>query len=160
VAPFPEPVERVADVLRAGAIDATIQEFSEGTPTAEHAAQAAGCRLDQIVKTLVFVADGGYVLVLVPGDRRADQAKIAAILGAREVRVARAPEVVEATGFEPGGVAPFPRQKVVAVLMELTMLHHDVVWIGAGSSSHMAMLAPGDLQQLSGARTADLVTRS
>ncbi len=154
---WPEPVGRVAAVLRVGAIDATIQEFPQGTPTAEDAARAVGCRLEQIVKTLVFVCDGEYVLALVPGDRRADERKIAAEMGAREVRVARANEVVEATGFEPGAVAPFPRLNAVACLIERTLLQHQQVWIGAGSHQHMAVLAPGDLQTLAGARGADLV---
>ena len=157
---FPEPVERVAEVLRAGAVEATIQEFPDGTPTAEAAAQAAGCLLEQIVKTIVFVADGEYVLALVPGDRRADRSRVAAEVGARDVRVAKADEVVEATGFEPGAVAPFPRRDAVAVLMESTLLQHHEVWIGAGSPAHMAALAPGDLQRLAGARTADLTGHS
>jgi Cys-tRNA(Pro) deacylase len=143
-----------------GAVDATIQEFTQGTPTAAEAARAVGCRLEQIVKTLVFVCDGEYVLALVPGDRRADSRKIAAQVGARDARVARAEEVVDATGFEPGGVAPFPRRDVVAVLIENTLLQHQEVWIGAGSETHMAMLSPADLQRLSGARSADLTARS
>ena len=157
---FPEPVERVAQVLRVGAVDATVQEFAAGTPTAEDAAQAVGCKLEQIVKTLVFVCDGEYVLVLVPGDRRADERKVGSELGAREIRVANAAEVVAATGFEPGAVAPFPRRDAVAVLMERTLLQHGQVWVGAGSPAHMAMLSAGDLQRLSGARPADLVSRS
>jgi prolyl-tRNA editing enzyme YbaK/EbsC (Cys-tRNA(Pro) deacylase) len=155
---WPEPVERVAAVLRTGAVDATVQEFIEGTPTAQDAANAVGCRLEQIVKSLVFVCDGEYVLALVPGDRRADPAKVAAAAGARDARVARPEEVIEATGFEPGAVAPFPRRDVVAVLIERTLLQHKDVWIGAGSPSHMAVLAPSDLQQLSAARPADLTT--
>jgi prolyl-tRNA editing enzyme YbaK/EbsC (Cys-tRNA(Pro) deacylase) len=158
--PFPEPVERVASFLRVAAVDATVQEFPAGTPTAEEAARAAGCKLEQIVKSLVFVADGEYVLALVPGDRRADERKIAAEVDARDVRVARGREVVDATGFEPGAVAPFPRRDVVAALIERTLLQHPTVWIGAGSPAHMAMLAPSDLQRLAGARTADLVARS
>ena len=94
------------------------------------------------------MCDGEYVLALVPGDRRADERKIAGEMGAREVRVARAKEVVDATGFEPGAVAPFPRRDVVAALIERTLLQHADVWIGAGSHTHLAMLAPGDLQRL------------
>jgi Cys-tRNA(Pro) deacylase len=150
----------VAAFLRAAAVDATVQEFSGGTPTAEEAARAAGCKLEQIVKTIVFVCDGEYVLALVPGDRRADERKVADEIGAREVRVARAKEVMEATGFEPGAVAPFPRRDVVAALIERTLLQHSDVWIGAGSDAHMANIAPSDLQRLAGARTADLVARS
>jgi Cys-tRNA(Pro) deacylase len=160
VNPFPEPVERVATFLRVAAVDATVEEFPDGTPTAEEAARAAGCRLDQIVKTIVFVCDGEYVLALVPGDRRADERKVAAEMGAQSVRVARAREVEDATGFEPGAVAPFPRRDVIAALIERTLLQHSVVWVGAGSPAHMAMLAPSDLQRLAGARTADLVVRS
>ena len=154
---WPEPVERVARELRRGAVEGTLQEFPEGTPTAEAAARAIGCRLDQIVKSVVFVADGAFVLALVPGDRRADEAKVAAAAGADEVRVAYAREVVASTGFEPGAVAPFPLRSVGVVLLERTVLQHTTVWVGAGSPSHMAGLAPTELQRLSGARAADLM---
>jgi Cys-tRNA(Pro) deacylase len=154
---WPEPVQRVSSALAAAAVDATIQEFGEGTPTAEAAARAAGCRLEQIVKTLVFVCDGRYVLALVPGDRRADAAKVAAVAGAAEARVARANEVVDATGFEPGGVAPFPHGDGIVVALDRTLLQHGTVWVGAGRHAHMACLAPADLQKLARARTADLV---
>ena len=147
-------------MLRAQAVDATIQEFTGGTPTAELAARAVGCGIEQIVKSLVFVCDGEYVLALVPGDRRADAAKIARLVGGHDVRIARAEEVVEATGFDPGGVAPFPRHDVVAVLMERTLLQHQEIWIGAGTSAHMAKLSPADLQRLTGAQPTDLVSRS
>jgi prolyl-tRNA editing enzyme YbaK/EbsC (Cys-tRNA(Pro) deacylase) len=112
------------------------------------------------VKTLVFVCDGNYVLALVPGDRRADERKVAAEMGASDVRVAKAKEVVDATGFEPGAVAPFPRREAIAALIERTLLQHQAVWIGAGSPLHLATLAPSDLQRLAGARAADLVVRS
>jgi prolyl-tRNA editing enzyme YbaK/EbsC (Cys-tRNA(Pro) deacylase) len=153
---WPEPVQRVSSFIGRAGIDASIQEFTEETPTAEDAARAVGCRLEQIVKSLVFVCDGAYVLALIPGDRRADGAKIAAAVGAAEARVARAKEVVQATGFEPGAVAPFPTN-VSVVVMERTLLQHGTVWIGAGSHTHLARIGPNDLQQLAGARTADLV---
>ncbi len=154
---WPDPVERVSDVLRAAAVEARIEEFTDGTPTARAAAKAVGCDLSQIVKTLVFVCDGAFVLALVPGDRRADEAAVAAAVPAGLVRVARADEVVHATGFEPGGVAPFPQRAVTQALMDRSFFAHDVVWIGAGTASHMASLAPAELLRLAGARTVDLV---
>jgi prolyl-tRNA editing enzyme YbaK/EbsC (Cys-tRNA(Pro) deacylase) len=147
----------VARELRAAAVDATIEEFAEGAATADAAAQAVGCRLEQIVKSIVFVSDDRYVLVLVPGNRRADEASVAAALDADEVRVAKPNEVLEATGFEPGAVAPFPLRAVETVLIERTILQHGRVWIGAGTPVHMAGLSPVDLQRLSGARAADVV---
>ena len=157
---WPEPVERVAEVLRVAAVDSRVEEFAGGTPTARAAAEAAGCALAQIVKSLVLVCDGAYVLALVPGDRRADEDAIAAALAAEHVRVATADEVVHATGFEPGGVAPFPQRAITGTLMDRGLLGHAVVWIGAGSSSHMASLPPVDLQRLAGARVVDIVSAS
>ena len=154
---WPEPVRRVSAVLRAAAVDARLEEFGDGTPTARSAAKAIGCDLSQIVKSLVFVCDGAYVLALVPGDRRADEAAIAAAIGAQEVRIATPDEVMQATGFEPGAVAPFPQRAVARALMENGLLRHDIVWIGAGSTSHMAGLPPAELQRLAGAAAGDIV---
>jgi prolyl-tRNA editing enzyme YbaK/EbsC (Cys-tRNA(Pro) deacylase) len=154
---WPESVERVARELRAAAAEAVIQELPHRTPTAEEAAKAIGCPLDRIVKSIVFVAGRSYVVALVPGDRRADAASVAKAAGVDEVRVATADEVVDATGFEPGGVSPFPLPRVREVLMERTLLQHSKVWFGAGTPAHMGALAPGELQRLTEARTADLV---
>ncbi|HZQ04638.1 MAG TPA: YbaK/EbsC family protein [Gaiellaceae bacterium] len=157
---WPEPVQRVAAYLRAAAVEATVQEFPDGTPTAAAAAEAVGCEPARIVKSLVFVCDGAFVLALVPGDRRSDEAKVAAAVGAQSARIARADEVLAATGFEPGAVAPFPLRTVTPTLIDRLILQHSKVWIGAGSDSHLAELAPSELQRLTGARTADLVARS
>jgi prolyl-tRNA editing enzyme YbaK/EbsC (Cys-tRNA(Pro) deacylase) len=155
---WPEPVERVSAVLRAAAVDARVEEFKEGTPTASEAARAVGCELAQIVKSIVLVCDGAYVLALVPGDRRADEDAIRALVGAGEVRIAKADEVLHATGFEPGAVAPFPQRAVTQTLMDASFFQYEEVWVGAGSSSHMASLRPPELLKLSGARSVDLTT--
>jgi prolyl-tRNA editing enzyme YbaK/EbsC (Cys-tRNA(Pro) deacylase) len=154
---WPEQVERVAAALRAAAVDARLEEFARETPTAEAAARAVGCDLQQIVKSLVFVCNGGFVLALVPGDRRADEARVAAAAEASAARIATAKEVSAATGFDPGAVAPFPVPGVARVLLERTLLDHEVVWVGAGSPRHLAGLAPADLQRIAHAEQVDLV---
>jgi Cys-tRNA(Pro) deacylase len=153
---WPEPVERVAAFLREHGADARLEEFPEGTSTASAAARAVGCDVSQIVKTLVFLGDGAPVLVLVPGDKRADAAKVAVAAGAQEARVARQEEVLAATGFEAGGVAPFPVPNVTRVLVDHALLSQELVWIGAGSSRHVAGLTPLDLVRLAEAVPADL----
>jgi prolyl-tRNA editing enzyme YbaK/EbsC (Cys-tRNA(Pro) deacylase) len=157
---WPEPVERVSSVLLRGAVEARIQEFPSGTPTAREAAEAIGCDAGEIVKSLVFVCDGAYVLALVPGDRRADERAIAAAAGATDVRVARADEVVHATGFEPGAVAPFPQRAIARTLIDRSLLARELVWIGAGTSAHMAALQPAELQRLTRAEPVDLARHS
>jgi prolyl-tRNA editing enzyme YbaK/EbsC (Cys-tRNA(Pro) deacylase) len=153
-------VERVASFLRDAKAEARVEEFAEGTPTAEDAALAAGCALGQIVKSLVFLCDGRPVLVMVPGDRRADSAKVATAAGCDRAKIAGADDVIKATGFDPGGVAPFPLPGVETVFVDHALLAHDVVWVGAGSSRHMAVLAPDDLVRLTRARAIDAVTEN
>ena len=153
---WPEPVERVAAVLRAQGVDARLEEFPRGTSTAEAAARAVGCEPAQIVKSLVFVCDGLPVLALVPGDLRADAIKVAAAAGARNARVATPDEVLTATGFEAGGVAPFPAPLVARVLIDRQLLRNELVWAGAGTHRHVMGLSPGDLARLTNGETADL----
>lgn len=155
---WPEPVERVAAVLRAAAVDARLEEFPEGTKSARDAAAAVGCEQSQIVKTLVLVCDGAFVLALVPGDRRLDEAAAAAAVPAQHVRIATADEVRQATGFDLGGVAPFPQRAIAHALIDTSLFRHEIVWIGAGSGSHVAGLAPSDLQRLARARAVEVGT--
>jgi prolyl-tRNA editing enzyme YbaK/EbsC (Cys-tRNA(Pro) deacylase) len=154
---WPEPVERVTAYLREAGAEVRVEEFSEGTLTAEAAARAVGCALGQIVKSLVFDCDGRPVLVLVPGDRRADSGKIAREAGSNSVRIARSKEVEDATGFEPGAVAPFPLPRVQSVFIDRSLLAQRVLWIGAGSTRHIAALTPAELVRLSRARVIDAV---
>jgi prolyl-tRNA editing enzyme YbaK/EbsC (Cys-tRNA(Pro) deacylase) len=158
VAAWPEPVQRVSSYLRDASAEARIEEFASGTPTAQAAADAVGCGLDQIVKSLVLVCAGRPVVALVPGDRRGDPEKVARAVGSEDARIAKPDEVARATGFQPGGVAPFPLTAVHEVLIERTLLRHPLVWVGAGSSRHMAGLAPTELARLARAKPADLVT--
>lgn len=153
---LPEPVARVARFLASATAEARLQEFRSGTPTAGDAASAIGCELDQIVKSLLFLCDGQPVLVLVPGSRRADPAKVAAALGAGTAQIAPPPVVRETTGFDVGGVAPFPLPTVASVLADQSLLAWSEVWIGAGSDRHMAGLAPAELLRLARARALDL----
>jgi prolyl-tRNA editing enzyme YbaK/EbsC (Cys-tRNA(Pro) deacylase) len=154
---WPEPVERVAQHMREAQVEARIEEFDEGTPTAEDAARAVGCDLGEIVKSLVFSCDGRWILAMIPGDCRADPGKVAAAAGCERAKVAGAADVRIATGFQAGGVAPFPLPRIDSVLIERRLLTHESVWFGAGTPRHMASLAPADLVRLSRARAIDAV---
>jgi Cys-tRNA(Pro) deacylase len=157
---WPETVERVAAFLREGGVEAKIEEFQAGTPTAEAAAHAVGSKLDQIVKSLVFDCDGSAVLVLVPGNRRADARKVAKAAGARQAKIVGPDEVRRITGFAAGAVAPFPLAHVDRVFVDRQIMVHDRVWIGAGSPRHMATLAPPDLVRLAKAEPMDAVVEA
>ena len=155
--PWPEPVERVSEFLRQMGVEARIEEFSEGTPTAADAARAVGCKLGQIVKSLVFDCGGQWVVALVPGDRRADSAKIARAAGVPKAKIASPEQVEKVTGFVAGAVAPFPLPGVERIFVDRNLLSHKRVWVGAGSPSHMAELSSSDLVRLARAQVMDAV---
>jgi Cys-tRNA(Pro) deacylase len=154
---WPEPVQRVSAFLKEAAAEARLEEFPVSAHTARAAADAVGCDLQRIVKSIVFEADGRAIVAMVPGDRRADAGKIATAVGAAAARTAGPDQVQAATGFAPGAVAPFPHRRVDRVLIERTLLAHEIVWIGAGSDRHMAGLAPAELIRLSRAEPVDIV---
>jgi prolyl-tRNA editing enzyme YbaK/EbsC (Cys-tRNA(Pro) deacylase) len=146
----------VSSFLRESGVEARIHEFPDGTASAQDAADAVGCELGQIVKSLVFVCDEQPVVALVPGDRRGDPDKVARAVDASAARVAQAQEVEDVTGFAPGAVAPFPLPKVATVLMDRALYHHDIVWAGAGSHNHVMGISPADLGRLARVRPMDV----
>jgi prolyl-tRNA editing enzyme YbaK/EbsC (Cys-tRNA(Pro) deacylase) len=156
MADWPESVERVARFVRETGAEVRIEEFPEGTPTAVDAANAVGCSLAQIVKSLVLDCDGRPVVALVPGARRGDARKIAAAAGAARAKGAGPDRVLEVTGFEAGAVAPFPLPGVERVLIDTRLLRYDRLWIGAGSRRHLASLPPSELVRLSRAEPVDV----
>jgi Cys-tRNA(Pro) deacylase len=138
-------------------VEARVEEFPEGTPTAADAARAVGSKLGQIVKSLVFDCGGRWVVALIPGDRRADAAKIARAAGTPKAKIASPEQVEKATGFVAGAVAPFPLPRVDRVFIDRNLLSHKRLWVGAGSPSHMAEVSSGDLVRLSRGQVMDAV---
>jgi len=155
-ASWPEPVERVARFARETGAEVRIEEFADDTKTAVDAANAVGCSLAQIVKSLVLDCDGRPVVALVPGDRRGDPRKIASAVSAERAKVAGPDRVLEVTGFEAGAVAPFPLPHIDRVLIDPRLLRYERLWVGAGSHRHLASMPPSELVRLSRAETADV----
>jgi prolyl-tRNA editing enzyme YbaK/EbsC (Cys-tRNA(Pro) deacylase) len=155
---WPEDVERVAAFLRASAAEGRIEEFDAETASAVDAARAVGCDPEEIVKSLVIIGDGRPFLALIPGDRRADLRKIARAAGTSDARIAKPDEVLALTGFAPGAVAPFPLPQIERILVDRLLLTSDGLWVGAGSTRHMAVLPTPELVRLTRATPGDLVS--
>lgn len=129
-----------------------IKTMSQSTRTAEEAAEACGCTVAQIVKSLIFERHdtGELVLLLIAGNNRADLEKAAAIIGSSLDRAD--PKKVRAeTGFAIGGVAPIGHLHPPAVYMDPDLLAFDTVWAAAGRPDAVFETEPGILCELIGA---------
>ena len=149
-------VQRVVDAAAAAGLAIEVVRFPEGTRTAEDAARAVGCRVAQIVKTLVFLADGEPVIALLSGADRLDPERLAAATDTTQVRRADGDEVRAATGFAIGGVPPLGHAQRLKVLIDERLLEESVVWAAAGLPDAVFSIAPGDLERAAGARRARL----
>jgi len=131
---------RVRDVLESLGLADEIVTFEQSTKTAQMAADAIGCELGQIVKTIVFVAGESPVVVLVAGDRRGDTDAIAAELGVEKVRMADADTVRSATGYAIGGVSPFDLPEELQVLVDDSLARFDLLYPAAGTPQSIVCL--------------------
>jgi Cys-tRNA(Pro) deacylase len=132
------------------------REFPEGTKTARDAAAAIGCEVAQIVKSLVFVADGEPVLAFVPGDLRLDPKKLAKVTGAGAVRRASLDEVRAATGYAAGGTPPFGHDGSLDTFADLGLRRHQQLWAAAGTPTTVFSIALDDLERAAAPTWADL----
>lgn len=124
--------ERVQEALRCAGVDAQVVRLQESARTAQQAAEALGVALGSIVKSLLFLADGEPVLILVAGDRRADTARMKAKLGARQVTMADAERVRDVTGFSVGGVPPVGHRRRLPTWIDSSLARFDTVYAAAG----------------------------
>lgn len=146
--------ERVRTFLEARGLDAGLTEFEQSTKTAAEAADAMGCELGQIVKSLVVTVDERPVLALIAGDRRGDLNAIALESGGDKARMADADTVRAATGYAIGGVSPFDLPEELPVLIDDSLARFEVVYPAAGTPSSMVRLSRTDLEVVAGGRVA------
>ena len=152
--------QKVQDLLRAGGFDCTVIEFTESTRTSAEAAERVGCRLGQIVKSLIFrgQTSGTPVLVLTSGANRVDEAVIGAYVG-EPIGRADAEFVRGVTGFAIGGVPPLGYPQAVETYLDEDLLQYEIVWAAAGTPNAVFALTPAQLQAMTGGRVAAVKVR-
>ncbi|MDZ7939317.1 MAG: YbaK/EbsC family protein [Rhodoferax sp.] len=154
---LPEGVQRVAAALQEKNHPYGPVMLDGAARTAQQAADALGVAVGQIAKSIIFkrIEDGAAVLVVTSGDRRVDEAKVAALVG--PLGRANAAFVKERTGFFIGGVSPIAHAMPSVTLIDQELFRFEAVWAAAGHPHGVFQLAPQHLVQLTGAPVADVV---
>ena len=137
----------------------SVVEFDESTHTAQEAADAIGCQLAQIAKSILFRSTGGRpVLVITSGINRVDEKKVKALLGEKIERAS--PDFVkEATGFEVGGVPPLGHASPCVVYLDEDLKAFPQVWAAGGTPNAVFAIGFERLAEMSGAVVADVAKR-
>lgn len=151
---LPKSAQTVVDAAAALDLPIDVIEYPDGTRTAVAAAEAVGCEVGQIVKSLIFAVDGDIVLALTSGSNRVNTDLLLEAAGGASCGRADADDVRAATGFAIGGVAPFGHTSHIRSFFDPALLEFDVVWAAAGTPRHVFCVDPAALQQATGALVA------
>jgi Cys-tRNA(Pro) deacylase len=150
--------QKVADAAQALGLDIEIVEFAQTTRSAQEAADAIGCDVAQIVKSLCFVVNGRATICLVSGANQLDERKLAALagVGRKQVSRAEAEMVKAATGFTIGGVPPFGHVTSLPVYIDEDLKRFEVVWAAAGTPFAVFAIRPEALERVAGGTAVSL----
>jgi len=141
--------QRVQDALDEHGLSFHVQELPQSTRTAVEAADAIGCQVEQIVKSLVFKGktSGRPILVVASGVNRVDVKLVAEVIG-EKISKADADFVREHTGFVIGGVPPVGHVSPIATVIDEDLLQYAEIWAAAGTPRAVFRLTPADLTQM------------
>lgn len=153
------PVTAATEALAARGIVHRLVYHGEVRSAAE-AAERRGIALEALAKTLVVrVAEGAYVLVLVPGDAGMDYRKLRAHLGVRRLTMPDPEEALAATGFERGTITPVGAGDH-RTLIDRSLVAQPEISLGSGARGWAIHLDPRDLVALPFVEVADVADRS
>ena len=140
-------LKRVKRALEEAGVSVDVMEMADGTRTAAEAAAAAGCRSDQIAKSIIFRAEasGDAVLFVTAGGNQVDAALASALAG-EPLGKADAGLIRSQTGFAIGGVAPIGHLNPIRAWWDPRLSAFDVVYAAAGTPRHIFPIAPAALR--------------
>jgi len=137
----------LAQFIQTHNIKAEILHFEVQTPTVAVAAEVAGVELAQIIKSVLFIADGEPVLVLASGPSRIAWKRLADYLGIsrKKLKMANATQVLEITGYVIGSVSPIGQRHKLRTIVEATIPTLETVLAGGGELNALLKLATAEL---------------
>lgn len=150
---------RVQDFLVQQGFSHVVVEVPESARTAEDAAQAIGCPVRQIVKSLVFRTqpEGQAILALVRGVDRVDEQRLGTAAQTTIVK-ADAAFVREWTGFAVGGVPPVGHSRPLRTYIDARLFEEPQLWAAAGHPHAVFCLSPRELQTMTGGIVVNLAS--
>ena len=141
-----ESAQKVQNALNRHGVTCQVMELPGSTRTAQEAAQAIGCRVEQIAKSLVFrgKTSNRPILVVASGVNRVNEKRLRDLLS-EPVRKADAEFVRKHTGFAIGGVPPAGLSEPMEIFIDEDLFKHEEIWAAAGTPHAVFKLTAADL---------------
>src|SRR5271157_2274100 len=145
--------QKVQQALIARGFSYQVVELSQTTRSSAEAAQAVGCQVEQIAKSIIFKTrqTARPLLVIASGINRVDEHRLSELAG-EKVEKPDADFVREKTGFVIGGVPPFAHAQKLETYIDEDLLKLDEIWAAAGTPFAVFKLSPADLPAMTGGR--------
>jgi prolyl-tRNA editing enzyme YbaK/EbsC (Cys-tRNA(Pro) deacylase) len=152
-------VEELRTYIHTQGISAEIVQLDVPTPTVETAAQAVDTQVDQIIKSILFIADDHPILAIACGLSNIQRRAIADLVGVGKKRVKLAtPEMVlEISGYEVGAMPPFGHRQPLNTVIDRRVLSYTDAYAGGGAENVLLHLNPQDILRVTGAKVMDLL---
>ena len=149
--------QKVQDILKERGFSSLVVELPDSTRTAREAAQAVGCRVEQIVKSLVFKGRNSNkpLLVVASGSNRVNEQRLGELAG-EPVEKADADFVRQRTGFVVGGVPPLGHTEQLEIFIDQDLLQYEQLWAAAGTPHAVFQLSPSELKAMTGGRVVSI----
>jgi prolyl-tRNA editing enzyme YbaK/EbsC (Cys-tRNA(Pro) deacylase) len=143
--------QKVQETLTQQGFACQVLELPDSTRTSPEAAQAVGCQVGQIAKSLIFRAKTSDrpILIIASGANRVNEKKLAALLG-EPIERANADWVRERTGFAIGGIPPVGHKEPLTTFIDQDLTQYDEIWAAAGTPHAVFCLTPADLARMTG----------
>ena len=153
-----QPVD-LAIFMRDNDIPGEILSLEMPTPTVEDAALAVGTSPENIVKSILFRINDGFILAITCGPAHIERRAIAAHfkVGRKKVKLADSGKVLQETGYQVGAMPPFGHHTPLPTLIDKRVLEKDQVYAGGGSDQTLMRIKPEVILAASGAQVLDLL---
>ncbi|MGD8503514.1 MAG: YbaK/EbsC family protein [Syntrophobacterales bacterium] len=142
----------VREFFASHGLETEIHTFADSTENAFLAAQALEVEVGQIVKSVIFLADGQPVLVLMSGDMNVDTKKLKKLLEVKKVRMADAETVLKVSGYPVGAVPPVAHRQAMPTYMDESLNRFSKIYPAGGTTKNMFATTFEELSRLSKAK--------
>jgi len=121
--------------------------ISNDTSTSKKVLEKTNIPLDKIGKTVIFVDENkNPFAVLIRAIYKISQNELAKILGKKHIRLAKAEEVINYTGYVPGGISPLDLP--IKLILDKELLNYDYIWVGGGDTQTLIKVKISDIIKL------------